>query len=299
MASQELEQVYALISRMRNEFGYRDDVLELEKYRRYLGDWDLVDLSGLETKDVKIGNVDARWSYVPDADEDVRIIYLHGGGYIAGNWDSHGSLASSLARSSRYPVLFLEYRLAPEHPFPAALVDTLDAYKFVLQNGPNHQRRPRAVFLVGDSAGGGLTVAASLKLREMGERCPDALVAMGAFFDLDPETSVLIGQSGLVSAMASSYAGEHPRIDPLISPINADLRQLPPLLLQLGSADYLIDDSLRLYEKAKAQKANVKLDLWQDMPHVWQKFTRSLPEARSAIDQIAGFLKAHVPHPEI
>lgn len=293
MPSTQLQDVYALIERKRAEFGHRNDLLDLPKYRQYLGDWGLVDTTGLRVDAIEIGPVTCRWVSRDDGNDAVRVVYVHGGGYISGDWLSHGSLATALVRATGYSVLFVEYRLAPEHPYPAALEDALAAYRHALDHGSRGSGRAESVFVAGDSAGGGVAVSIGLAARASGLRMPNAIVAMGAFFNLNPETSSLIKSSGLVRDMAAAYVGSASSRDPLISQIEADLSGLPPVLLQVGSADYLLEDSELLFDRLKAVGVDATYDLWSDMPHVWQKFEFQLPEARQAFEVIAKYLARH------
>jgi acetyl esterase/lipase len=194
-------------------------------------------------------------------------------------------------------VLLIDYRLAPEHPHPAAVEDSTRAYRWLLETGSN----PKRMAIAGDSAGGGLTVATLVALRDAGVPLPAAAVCLSPWVDLEG-----IGESMTTKAavdpmvqrepllrMASMYlAGQDPRT-PLAAPLYADLRGLPPLLIQVGTAETLLDDSVRLAERARAAGVQVTLEPWEDMIHVWQAFAAMLPEGQQAIERIGEFLRQH------
>jgi epsilon-lactone hydrolase len=244
------------------------------------------------------GGVPAHWLAAPGADSGRVLLFLHGGGYQLGSLRSDGELAARLGRASGMRVLFPEYRLAPEHPFPAAIEDVLAAWRWLLAD-ENLSARSTAV--AGDSAGGGLTVALLVALREAGEALPAAAVLMSPTVDLtgsgasmteradqDPfSTPAMLGQFN------SEYlAGADPKT-PLASPLFASLVGLPPLLVQAGTADLLLSDSERLASAAAKAGVDVTLQIGEGLPHVYQ-IMFGTPEAAEASDQIGKFLRAWV-----
>jgi acetyl esterase/lipase len=247
---------------------------------------------------VGAGGVTAEWIYGPDANEDRVLVYLHGGGYIIGSMRTHRVPLSLLSKASGARVLGLDYRLAPEHPFPAALEDSLAAYRWLLSNGIKHTN----IVIGGDSAGGGLAAATLVALRYAGEPMPAAGILHSGWTDLTNSGGTFITKAeedpiidrDMVDNMAMAYLGDKDRKTPLASPFHADLRGLPPLLMQVGTAEVLLDDSLGFAERAKAAGVDVTLEVWDDVPHVWQMFAPILPEAQQAIDHCGEFIRKHV-----
>jgi acetyl esterase/lipase len=194
-------------------------------------------------------------------------------------------------------VLGLNYRLAPEHPFPAAVEDSVAAYRWLLAEGIS----PNRIAIGGDSCGGGLTIATLVALKYFGDPLPAAGISHSGWTDLahtgdtfltKAEVDPLIDRE-MLEGMAAAYLGDRSRTTPLASPYYADLRGLPPLLVQVGTAEVLLDDSLRLTDRAKEAGVDVTLEVWDDMPHVWQAFATFLPEARQALESCGEFVKKH------
>ncbi len=245
---------------------------------------------------VDVAGMPGEWISVPESQEGRVLLYLHGGGYVECSVNTHRELISRLARACRARALAIDYRLAPEHPFPAAVEDAVAAYRWLLSRGV----RPDEIVICGDSAGGGLTVAALVALRDAGDPLPAAGVCISPWADMEC-TGVIkrAGEGSMLQAerflkTARTYlAGADPRT-PLASPIHADLRGLPPLLIQVGAAEELLDDSIVLAERAKAAGVDVTLEQWDGMNHVWHIFASILPEARQAIDRIGAFVEEWV-----
>lgn len=238
--------------------------------------------------------VAAEW-VVPDDREPGRVVvYLHGGGYATGTVESFRGLCSHLARATRARVLAVDYRLAPEHRFPAALDDALRAYRHVLSVG----YAPEHIALAGDSSGGGLVLGTLVSLRDRGEPMPATAVCLCPWTDLTlsgASVEANADQDPMVSAstlelMADAYLGELDRRTPTASPLFADLAGLPPLLVQVGSAELLADDATRFAERAEAAGVDVTLQLWDDVFHVWHSFADLVPEARDAIARIGTYV---------
>jgi monoterpene epsilon-lactone hydrolase len=248
---------------------------------------------------VSAGGVDGEWIAPASAAKDKAILYFHGGGFRIGSVSSHRDLIARIADASGCRVLAINYRLAPEHRFPAPLEDSLAAYGWMLDQG----LKPKALALVGDSAGGNLVLATMLSLRDRGLPLPVAAVLMSPWTDLaatgasyssrakaDP-----IHQRSMILALVKNYLGDDgdPR-NPLASPLYADLAGLSPLLVQVGNRETVLDDSIMLADKAHAAGIDVELQVWDGMIHVFQMFASELVEGRQAIGSIAEFLDKHL-----
>lgn len=248
----------------------------------------------VSVRTIQAGGVHAEWIEPVSYDPQKVILYLHGGGYCICSLDTHRGLASRLALASRARLLIIDYRLAPEHPFPAALEDTLAAYGWLLAQGfPANQ-----IIIGGDSAGGGLTLATTLSLREAGQSLPAALFIISPWTDLTfsgeshrsrKKVDPIFGESGSLN-YGPAYIGLQDPANPLISPLFADLHGLPPTLIHVGSDEILLDDSTRLKEKLQAAGVTVRLNIWNGMWHVFQIFAPYVPEAQQAISQIGDFV---------
>jgi len=247
---------------------------------------------------IDAGGVPAEWTIAPGADPDRALVYFHGGSYNAGGIGSHRALCTQLARATRLRVLSVEYRLAPEHPHPAAVEDACAALRFVWKSG----LAPSQVALAGDSVGGGLALAALVALRDAGDPLPAAVALLSPWTDLTLSGASFRGKADVdpmivpdVLAVARDrYVAGQAADAPTISPLFADLAGLPPLLVQVGTDECLLDDSTRLAERASDAGTDVVLEVWDDMIHVWQAFFSLLPEGRDAIDAIAAFLRARI-----
>ncbi|GAA4600373.1 alpha/beta hydrolase [Streptomyces violaceoruber] len=227
-----------------------------------------------------------------------RLLYLHGGGYLAGSPDTHAGLAGELARRAGLRAVSVDYRLAPEHPFPAAVDDGLAAYRELLSTGTD----PQDLVLAGDSAGGGLGIATLLAAREAGLPQPAAVALFSPWVDLTLTGGSIRSKEGAdpifteadVRAYADLYVGAGDRAAPLASPVFADLAGLPPLLVQAGANEGLIDDAVRLAGRAGADDVEVTLEVGPGLPHVYQLHYGRLEEADAALDRAARFLTAHL-----
>jgi monoterpene epsilon-lactone hydrolase len=223
------------------------------------------------------------------------ILYLHGGGYALGSPLLFRDLTWLLAKSARARVLCIDYRLAPEHPYPAALEDAVAAYRWLLAAGVS----PNRIVVMGDSSGGGLALAMLLKLRDEGAPLPGAAVALSPWTDLtdaslrtDIEGDPTF-KSEEFSVFAAWYlAGADPRT-PYASPLFGNLAGLPPVLIQAGSDEVLLDDSVRIAEKLRCAGGQVELEIWPRMPHGWHLYARIVPEGQRAITRIGEFVQAN------
>jgi monoterpene epsilon-lactone hydrolase len=248
--------------------------------------------------DVIAGGVPAHWLTAPGVDADRVLLFLHGGGFELGSLRSDGELAARLGRASGMRVLFPEYRLAPEHPFPAAIDDVLAAWHWLRTD---LGLSARSIALAGGSAGGGLAVALLVATRDAGEALPAAAVLMSPTVDLTSSGASMIERAdqdpistpAMLRQFASSYlSGADPRT-PLASPLFASLSGLPPLLVQVGTADLLFSDSERLAGAAAEAGVDVILEVGEDLPHVYP-ILLGTPEAARATEQIGAFLRARV-----
>jgi monoterpene epsilon-lactone hydrolase len=248
----------------------------------------------------RAGGVHAEWIEPAGLGLEKVILYLHGGGYCICSLDTHRGLASRLALASQARLLIIDYRLAPENPFPAALEDAVSAYRWLLA-----QKIPaRKIAIGGDSAGGGLTLATTLRLRDTRQPLPGALFLLSPWTDLtfsgeSVETrkgiDPIFGSGGNTPEFAPAYLGGQDPTNPLISPLFADLKSLPPTLIHVGSDEILLDDSVRLDEKLRASGVSTYLEVWEGMWHVFQIFAPYLPEAQQAICKIAYFVNEKIP----
>jgi monoterpene epsilon-lactone hydrolase len=248
--------------------------------------------------EVTAGGVPAHWLTAPGADTGRVLLFLHGGGYELGSLRSDGELAARLGRASGMRVLFPEYRLAPEHPFPAAIDDVLTAWRW-LRAGQGLSASSLAV--AGDSAGGGLAVALLVAARDAGEALPAAAVLMSPTVDLTSSGASMTERAdqdpfstpAMLRQLASDYlAGADPKT-PLASPLFASLAGLPPLLIQVGTADLLLSDSERLAEAAAEAGVDVTLEIGEGLPHVYP-IMLGTPEAAEATGQTGKFLRARI-----
>jgi monoterpene epsilon-lactone hydrolase len=248
----------------------------------------------IQCERVNAGGVDAEWVCAPGAASDRYVLYLHGGGYVIGSVKTHRDLMARLSRAAKARVLGLNYRLAPEHPFPAAVDDAVAGYKWLLAQGA----KPGRIAVAGDSAGGGLTAATLVAIRDAKLPTPAAGALLSPWVDLEgigesmttrAKIDPVVQKEGLVGMAAAYLQGQDART-PLAAPLYADLKGLPPLLIQVGDAETLLDDSKRLEARAKAAGVSTKLEVWPEMIHVWQLFASFLPEGQQAIEGIGKFV---------
>ncbi|MBV8359605.1 MAG: alpha/beta hydrolase [Deltaproteobacteria bacterium] len=257
--------------------------------------------SDVKCEPVDAGGVKAEWIVPPNAANDRVILYLHGGGYVMGSINTHRAMVARIARASQARALALDYRLAPENPFPAAVDDATAAYRWLLAQG----YKPNKLVIAGDSAGGGLVLAALVALKDAKVALPACAVPISPWTDMEgtgasmkanAEKDPMVapsGSNGGLFNMAKAYVGNADPKNPLASPLHADYRGLPPLLIQVGGTETLLDDSTRVAEKAKAVGVKVDLEVWDEMIHVWHVFAKLLPEGQQAIDRIGQYVLQH------
>ena len=244
---------------------------------------------------VEADGVPAEWTSTPGAARDAAILYLHGGGYVIGSLDSHRHMVVELGRAANCVALALDYRLAPEHPFPAAVDDALAGYRFLLAQG----FKPGRIAIAGDSAGGGLVVAAMVAIREAGLAQPGCgwclspwidMEALGGSMESKAAADPMVQKAGILEMAGLYLGGADPR-SPLAAPLYADLAGLAPLLIQVGAAETLLDDAIRLAQHAGAADVRVDLQIWPEMVHVWPLFWPELDAGKRALDQAGGFIR--------
>ena len=245
----------------------------------------------------ELGGVPVITVETPDHDPSVVVLYFHGGGYALGSALDSVGLAADVARRVGARVITVDYRLAPEHRYPAAVTDAVGAYRALLDSGVPNSR----VAFVGESAGGGLVVASLVALKEAGLPQPSSAAVFSPFADLTlsgdsmktkAEVDPALTPDGLRRRVGDYLAGRDPAVG-TVSPIFADLTGLPPLLIQAGSHEILLDDAARLAARAAAYDVLVQLQVWPEVPHVFQGFAALLDEGAEALDSAAAFTKAH------
>src|SRR5262245_4219378 len=248
-----------------------------------------------KTEAIVVGGVPADCTTTPASRPDRYVLYLPGGAYVAGDPRLYRDITWRIATQCRVRVVCIDYRLAPEHPFPAALDDSVAAYRGLLADGV----APHHIALMGDSAGGGLVLAAMMRLRDEGVPLPAAAAAVSPWTDLaltgesltlNAEVDPLLPVELAPQVVELVLAGADPR-NPYASPLYGDPAGLPPTLIQVGGDDVLRDDAVRMAEKMRAAGCHVELDVWPGMWHVWHALVRVLPEARAAVVRIAGFME--------
>jgi acetyl esterase/lipase len=244
---------------------------------------------------VSANGVPAEWTSAANADISRVVLYVHGGGYVIGSLDSHRHLASEIARDIGGRTLALHYRLAPEHPFPAPVEDTLAGYRYLLEQGIE----PRNIAIAGDSAGGGLVVAALVAIRDAGLSQPACGWCISPWVDMEgigdsmtdkAEEDPMVQKDPLLEMSKLYLNGANPR-SPLAAPIYADLTGIAPLFIQVGAAETLFDDAIRLARVAGAAHVPVTLEIWPEMVHVWHLFHPRVTAGRRAIAAGAGYVR--------
>jgi monoterpene epsilon-lactone hydrolase len=255
--------------------------------------------AGMHYDALRIEHLEAEWIMPKKPRHDKVMLYLHGGGYALGSINTHRSLIARISKEAGIRILAINYRLAPEHPFPAALDDAVLAYTWLIEHAGY---RPEDILLAGDSAGGGLTISTMLALRQVNLPLPLAAVVLCPWTDLagtgpsmrtKAESDPLLPACKL-RAWGRQYAGDTSVRHPLVSPLYADLSGLPPLLIHVGTEEIVFDDSTRIAERAREAGTPVTLEVWEGMPHVWHFSWHLMPEARRAISNIARFVEARI-----
>jgi epsilon-lactone hydrolase len=250
----------------------------------------------IRLQSVSADGVPAEWSTAPGADAARALLYLHGGGFSAGSIVSHRAMVTETGRAAQARTLAIDYRRTPEHPFPAALDDALNAYRWLLAQGV----QPSRIAIGGDSAGGGLTLATMVSLRESGLPLPACAWCISPWVDMEARGESYASKAAIDPMISQQYilelagwylGGVAPRT-PLAAPLHADLGGLPPLLIQVGSAETLLDDAIGLASRAAAADVRVTLEVWPHMIHAWPLFHQQLTDGRRAIAAAGSFIRA-------
>ena len=253
---------------------------------------------GVRVEKDTVAGLRSEWLTPKDHMDGKLLLYLHGGGYVVGGCDMHRQVVSHIARAGRIRALLPEYRLSPEHKFPAAVDDAVGVYRSLLKMG----MKGRDIIIAGDSAGGGLSVATLLALRDAGDPLPAAAVLLSPFLDVTASGASMRTRADQdpwfrpadVPIIADHYCLPHQVRFPLVSPVFADVEGLPPMLIQVGDDEILLSDSERLADECVAAGIDVELDVWPEMWHVFQMFIGKMPEARQAIDKIGRYIQARL-----
>jgi acetyl esterase/lipase len=292
MASEQLQVVLRLIREGRAAQGDAPDVATMRANMEATAAKPAPDV---KVEPIDVAGVPAEWVTAPGAARDAALLYLHGGGYVMGSCTTHRDLAARISRAAAAPVLLLDYRLAPEHPFPAAVDDATAAYRWLLAQG----FAPGRLAIAGDSAGGGLTAATLLSLRDAGDALPAAAVLISPWTDLAATGKSLVARADrdpMVSAegivdLARAYLGDTDPQHPYASPLYDDLSGLPPLLIHVGTDEVLFDDAARFAARACEAGVRVTFEPWEEMIHVWHAFAPVLPEGQAAIERLGRFVR--------
>ncbi len=248
----------------------------------------------VQIEPVRVGKIAAEWIIPHEIRQSAVVYYLHGGAYCAGSLNTHRAFLGNLALVCGCKVLIIDYRLAPENPFPAALDDAYQAYRWLIEH-----HSAQKIIVAGDSAGGGLTLALMLKLRDDSIDLPAAGVLMAPWANLtcDDENYQKVGKKDVLldqdrlKRNARMYAGDEDLKNPLISPIFANLSNLPPILIQVGTHDLLLGDARRIAANIEKNEGSVELSIWEKMMHGWQILGNMLPESHKAIWKINRFIE--------
>jgi acetyl esterase/lipase len=247
---------------------------------------------------VDLGPSEGEWSLAPGSDASKVLLFFHGGGYCSGSIRSHRGMVSEAGRAAKVRTLAVGYRLAPENPFPAALDDAVAAFEFLWGQGIAAKR----IVISGDSAGGGISLATMIRLRDAGKPLPGAAWLVSPWVDLERTGATIESKAAIdplihreyLEELAAAYlSGASPR-DPLASPLHADLSGLPPVLIQVGSAETLLDDSVRIAGRLGAADVAVTLEVWPHMIHAWHLWSARLTGGRAALASAAAFIDRHV-----
>ena len=258
---------------------------------------------------VRVGGMAAEWVMAPGADADRRVLYIHGGAFIAGSPNSHRTMTARFAEVTGAAVLAIDYRLMPEHRRMDGIEDCREAYRWILANGPNGPAAAKRVYISGDSAGGNLALGLASWIRDQGLSAPDAVIAIAPLVDstysgssarANVGTDVLLGPlfgqllrvPNAILAWIFVVENRVRPANPLVSPIYADLAGLPPILVQVSEAEMLLDDAVRYVNKARDSGSPARLQRWPGLLHVWHIFCPEVPEAVEAFDRIAAFIES-------
>lgn len=252
---------------------------------------------GMQVIAEDIEGMHAEWIIPEGTTRDRVILYVHGGGYVSGSCEDHRAIVAKLVQQCGICAMTYDYRLAPEHPFPAALQDSVRVYRWLLAQGI----LPKHIVIAGESAGGGLCLATLLELKQQGIPLPAAGVALSPWADLTfsgesykSKARVCLSPAGSWDVFGQYYTGDNDPTNPGISPLFGDMHGLPPLLIYSGDDEVMRDDAVQFAEKAKSAGVAVKCKIWDGMVHCFPFFAPLVPEAREAMDDICTFMKVHL-----
>ena len=294
MARSEIDAVRELLSSKPRPVGWPE---RRRRINEVGGVWPVAD--DVELTAVDVNGIPGEYSIVPGSDPSRMLMYFHGGGYCSGSIQSHRRLVTEAGRAARMRTLAIEYRLAPEHPFPAAYEDALTAWRFLRNQGT-----PAAhIATGGDSAGAGLTLALISRLRDAHEDLPACAWLISPWVDLTMSGSTLASKAAVdplihkeyLNELADAYLGaDMDRKDPRVSPLYGDFGNFPPLLIQIGSNETLLDGATRLAARAGAADVAVTLEIWPQMIHAWPLWNAHLEDGRRALANAGSFIRAHL-----
>lgn len=276
---------------------------DVQAIRAVIEDYSRLDAS---TRRVDAGTIPCKepageWVIADNSDPLRRLLYLHGGSWMSGSPDGYRPLAARIARATGCAVFVPDYRLAPENPFPAGLEDAVHAYRWMRARGPGSDSSAKQIVIAGDSAGGNLALAAALKLKDEGEEPPDAVVALSPAVDLTWQSPSLethadvdpILRPDRLPLVAQAYVQDAERMDhPYVSPVFGDFHGLTSLLVQVGDREVLLDDAKRIAGRAREHGVDTELQIYPDMPHVFQLFAPTIGAADDAVDRIGDFVRS-------
>ena len=270
------------------------DVRKIRRLWNFLGGM-MITAFGVKIARDEINGLYAEWLTPKDSMDGKLLLYLHGGAYVVGGCDMYRQMVSHMARAGRIQALLPEYRLSPEHKYPAAIDDAVGIYRTLLQQGI----KPESIIFVGDSAGGGLAVATLLALSDAGDLLPAAAVLLSPFLDVSGSGESMQSRAMQdpwfhaedISTIADYYCAAEQRREPLVSPVFADVGGLPPLYIQVGDDEILLSDSERIAQKIKVAGGEVELEVWPEMWHVFQMFIGKMPESGRAIRKIGDYVR--------
>jgi monoterpene epsilon-lactone hydrolase len=294
MSGSEIEAVRALLTAKPRPVGWTERRQRLDEVGSV---WPVADDVKLEYADIE--GIPGEWSLVAGSDRSRVLMFFHGGGYCSGSIVSHRRMVTEVGRAARVRTLAVGYRLAPEHPFPAALEDALTAWRFLRKHGVEAGH----IAVGGDSAGGGLTLALLQGLRDAGDALPACAWLASPWTDLTLSGATLVTKDAFDPLIHKSYLAEladayvptgMDRKDPRLSALFADLAGLPPMLIQVGSAETLLDDATRFAAAAGAADIAVRLEIWPHMIHAWHLWNAQLEPGRRALAHAGAFLRLHL-----
>ena len=293
MISKEMEEVIKLLKSLQSNNSAVLSIEQLRKNADQAGEMIKIP-NDVKYEYIEVGGLPVAWVTTPESNTNRVILYLHGGAYILGSITSSRALTLAFLRMSNARILTVDYRLAPEHPFPAGLEDSISVYKWLIES---EKIKPENIIIAGASAGGGLTVATLIKLRDEGVPLPSAGIAISPWADLTCSSESFTQKAELdpwltpegLKNCAKFYGRDNDLRNPYISTVFADFKGLPSLYIQVGTSEILLDDSIHLAEQAKAAGVDVKLDIWENLIHVFAAF--ETPETQQARERIEKFIK--------